>query len=143
MGMKIKYMLAAFAVMSGLSGSLPARADCDICDWKNWFTWPDRPDPQKKVVQKIKPQKILYYNAPFENYPNDLNPIGLQNLVSREVVYCYDNSENSAERCAQYFESRGYVRFRDIPYKTADYDFLKVDTYPTRRWRDSELTSRW
>jgi len=37
----------------------------------------------------------------------------------------------------------GYVRLRDIPYKSANYDFLKTDTYPTRRWRDGETTPRW
>lgn len=69
--------------------------------------------------------------------------IGLQNLRDRTVVRCYSNGENSAEACARYFEEKGYVRFRDIPYKTANYDFLKVDTYPTRRWRDSETSPRW
>ncbi len=69
--------------------------------------------------------------------------IGLQNLRDRTIVHCYSNGENSAEACARYFEAKGYVRFRDIPYKTANYDFLKVDTYPTRRWRDSETTPRW
>ena len=78
-----------------------------------------------------------------ENFPNDQQIIGLQNLRNRAVVYCYDNSQNSAENCARYFEERDYVRFRDIPYKTANFDFLKVDTYPTRRWRNSEITSRW
>ena len=38
---------------------------------------------------------------------------------------------------------KGYVRLREIPYKPADYDFLKTDTYPTRRWRGGELTPRW
>lgn len=35
------------------------------------------------------------------------------------------------------------VRFEDIPYKTANYDFLKTGTYPTRRWRPGEITPRW
>lgn len=69
--------------------------------------------------------------------------IGLQNSRDRTVVHCYDSESASAEECAQYFEAKGYVRFRDIPYKTAGYDFLKVDTYPTRRWRNSEVTPRW
>lgn len=69
--------------------------------------------------------------------------IGLQNLRSREIVHCYANSHYSAEDCAKYFESQGYTRMRDIPYKTAKYDFLTVDTYPTRRWRNGELTPRW
>ncbi len=69
--------------------------------------------------------------------------IGLQNLRDRTVVRCYGNGENSAEECARYFEQKGYVRFKDIPSKSANYDFLKVDTYPTRRWRDSEVSPRW
>ncbi len=75
--------------------------------------------------------------------PDGQEEIGLQNLRDRTIVRCYGNNENSAEDCARYFEQKGYVRFRDIPYKTANYDFLKVDTYPTRRWRDSETTPRW
>ena len=75
--------------------------------------------------------------------PDAQEEIGLQNLRDRTIVRCYGNNENSAEDCAKYFEQKGYVRFKDIPYKTANYDFLKVDTYPTRRWRDSETTPRW
>lgn len=101
------------------------------------------PKPKVKKIVKQGPPQIVYYKDAFENFPNDANPIGLQNLNNRAVAYCFDNSENTAESCAQYLESKGYVRFRDIPYKTANYDFLKVDTYPTRRWRDAELTSRW
>lgn len=69
--------------------------------------------------------------------------IGLQDLRSRTIVYCYNNSHYSAEDCASYFEHQGYTRMRDIPSKTANYDFLTVDTYPTRRWRNGELTPRW
>ena len=69
--------------------------------------------------------------------------IGLQNLRSRTVVYCYDNEEATAEQCATYYETQGYTRFRNIPARTAKYDFLTVDTYPTRRWRNGELSPRW
>lgn len=69
--------------------------------------------------------------------------IGLQHPFDRTVVHCSSNEKYSAEDCAQYFEAKGFIRFRDIPYKTAGYDFLKVDTYPTRRWRGSEKTPRW
>lgn len=112
--------------------------ECDFCAWKDWFK------SNRKSKPKSKPQpKPVYYRQAFTSYPNDGNPIGLQNLDNRALVYCYDNAENTAESCAQYFERNGYVRLRDIPYKTANYDFLKVDTYPTRRWRDNEVTSRW
>ena len=119
----------------------PARAECDICNWRALFE--SSPKPKVKKIVKQGPPQIVYYKDAFENFPNDANPIGLQNLNNRAVAYCFDNSENTAESCAQYLESKGYVRFRDIPYKTANYDFLKVDTYPNRRWRDAELTSRW
>ena len=69
--------------------------------------------------------------------------IGLQDLRSRTVVYCYDNDEYSAEECASYYESKGYTQFRDIPSRSAKYDFLTVDTYPTRRWRTGEYSPRW
>lgn len=69
--------------------------------------------------------------------------IGLQNIETREVAYCYSNPRSSAEQCAQYFESQGFIRMKHIPYKTANFDFLKVDTFPTRRWRPNELTPRW
>ena len=88
-------------------------------------------------------------NAPAPQYeyiiaPNsDGEVVGLQNLLTREVVYCYNGEATSKEECATLFEEKGYTRFRDIPYKTANFDELKVDTYPTRRWRDSEITSRW
>ncbi len=69
--------------------------------------------------------------------------IGLQNIHTRAIVYCYANSHYSAEDCAAYYENQGYTRMRDLPSKPARYDFLAVDTYPTRRWRNGELTPRW
>ena len=69
--------------------------------------------------------------------------IGLQDLRSRTIVYCYNNDEHSAEDCASYYETQGYVRFQNIPTRTAKYDFLTVDTYPTRRWRSGETFPRW
>ena len=82
-------------------------------------------------------------NFDSRTYVNDKCSIGLQNLNTREVVYCRKTIFVSAEECAARYEAKGYTRFRDIPYKTANYDFLKVDNYPTRRWRDSEVTPRW
>ncbi len=104
---------------------------CDICDWKSWF----RSDAEEPAP-KPQPQKL--------DVISDLAvSINLQNPYTRKIARCYNNNFSSAEECARYFEQLGFVRFRDIPYKTADYDFLHVDTFPTRRWRDSELTSRW
>lgn len=76
-------------------------------------------------------------------YANEAETIGLQNLDNRVTVYCHSNFFKSADSCAEYFEARGYTRFRDIPFKTANFDFLTLDTYPTRRWRDNERTPRW
>lgn len=69
--------------------------------------------------------------------------IGLQNLNSREVITCYDNNQYSAEDCAQYFETKGFIRTKYIPSKPAKFDYLTVDTFPTRRWRSTEVTPRW
>ncbi|MDD7313655.1 MAG: hypothetical protein PUH03_04820 [bacterium] len=69
--------------------------------------------------------------------------IGLQNMNDRTVVYCYGNPDYSAEDCAAYYESKGFTRLGDIPTKPARFDALTVDTFPTRRWRDGELTPRW
>ena len=69
--------------------------------------------------------------------------IGLQNPYDRTVVRCQGEDADAAESCAKNYEDKGYVRFRDIPYKTATYDMLNVDTYPTRRWRNTEVTPRW
>ncbi len=76
-------------------------------------------------------------------YGNDLPYIVLQQPQSRVIATCYRSANVSAETCAKLFESKGYVRLRDIPYKTADYDFLRTDTYPSRRWRGNEDTPRW
>lgn len=83
----------------------------------------------------LRPQRTVY--------GNDQNAIVLQNLTSRVIATCKRTEDVSAEACAKVFESKGYVRITDIPYKTADYDFLKTDTYPTRRWRGGEDTPRW
>lgn len=69
--------------------------------------------------------------------------IGLQDIHTREVVNCYDNNRYSAEDCAKYFESQGFIRMKYIPSKPAGFDYLTVETYPTRRWREHEITPRW
>ncbi len=69
--------------------------------------------------------------------------IALQNLKSRVLVYCFTSADYQANDCAKRFESQGFVRLRDIPQLPAEYDFLKGDTYPTRRWRKDELVPRW
>lgn len=69
--------------------------------------------------------------------------IFLQHPYTRVIVRCNASVEYAANACAEQFEREGYVRFRNIPYKVARYDFLKTDTYPTRRWRENERTPRW
>lgn len=89
------------------------------------------------------PVKPVIRSLAEQGFPGQDGLISLQNPENRAVARCYNNIYHSAEDCATYLESNGYVRLRDIPYKTANFDFLRVDTYPTRRWRDSEITSRW
>lgn len=115
-------LLIAFLMLTTFFGQAQARTIFDI---KN----PLRKEPQAQQMQV----------APM---PQEAE-IGLQHPYSRQVAYCYSNPQNSAEACARYFEKNGYVRFKDIPFKTANFDFLQVDTFPTRRWRDSEQTPRW
>lgn len=76
-------------------------------------------------------------------YANEETLINLQQPFTRVIVKCYSTKYEPAETCAKLFESKGYVRFDDIPYKTANYDFLRGGSYPTRRWRPGEITPRW
>lgn len=76
-------------------------------------------------------------------YANEETEISLLQPFTRVIVRCYSTKYEPAETCAQFFEEKGYVRFRNIPYKTANYDFLKTNEYPTRRWRPGEITPRW
>lgn len=78
-----------------------------------------------------------------EMYVNEEDVISLKEPKTRVVVRCYPNEYQPAEFCAQMFEEKGYIRFKDIPHKPAKYDFLKKDTYPTRRWREGETSPRW
>lgn len=79
----------------------------------------------------------------YDVMPYRPDTVALQNLQSRVLVYCYDSPESTAQECAEKFEKDGYVRLKDIPSRPAQYDFLTEGTYPTRRWRNGELVSRW
>lgn len=104
-------------------------------------------------LKRILPAAILMLTActsstPETAFPHfvpqyEENTVVLQNLKTRTLVYCYNAEEVSAEECAAKFEKDGFVRLRDIPKLTAEYDFLKADTYPTRRWRKNEKIPRW
>ena len=89
-------------------------------------------------AQKPEPKETLVFVLPPER-----DTIVLQNLKSRVLVYCNATNETSAEECAKHYEQQGYVRLTDIPKLPADKDFLKADTYPTRRWRKDERVPRW
>ena len=77
-----------------------------------------------------------------EVVPYQEDMIALQNLYTRVVAYCYSSAYYSAEHCAENFEKKGFVRLNEIPRVAAEYDKLKADTYPTRRWRKDELVPR-
>ena len=69
--------------------------------------------------------------------------IALENLNSRVIAYCYATPEFSAEECAAELEGYGYVRLNDIPRFTASDSRLNNTGYPTRRWREDNVVSRW
>ena len=104
-----------------------------------------------KCYEKCDPNAVYKYGCRqcetlvpiYQPFGNEQGMIALQNPTSKQIVRCYATDTEPAEYCAKYFESQNYVRFRDIPYKTANYDFMKKDTYPTRRWRNYERTPRW
>ena len=67
----------------------------------------------------------------------------LQDVNTGDIVCCKDTADSTAEECARALESDCFVRVQDLPYRTAEYDFLTTNTYPTRRWREGETTPRW
>lgn len=90
---------------------------------------------------KFEKPKILQ-PKPVE-FANAEDVIVLQNPDNRVIVYCLKDGYQTTTKCAKAFEKQGFVRLKNIPYKVAKYDFLQTDTYPTRRWRDGEITPRW
>ena len=74
---------------------------------------------------------------------NQQNVILLQDIDTGNIVCCRDTAHTTAEQCAQALEADCFVRIQDLPYRTAKYDFLTDNTYPTRRWREGETTPRW
>ncbi len=90
---------------------------------------------------KMQNPSELIFGAP--EYANMQQMIEMQNPYTREVVFCIKDATQTAEDCAKIFESYGFIKLREIPYKLAGYDVLRKNTYPTRRWRDGERTPRW
>ena len=91
----------------------------------------------------IHEEGILYDDIYIVEAPQKEDVISLQNLKTKEIVHCHATKQRTAEECAATFESNGYVRFRDIPSQTAEYDSLQTNTYPSRRWRKGEKNPRW
>ncbi len=115
---KIKQILLGIIIMAGCS-----------CSYIQPYL-----NPYKKPVH--------YRPAPL-GYVNESEKISLLEPVTRNIIHCYASAFETSEECAQKYKQQNYVRFRDIPYKTANYDFLTKETYPTRRWREHERTPRW
>lgn len=69
--------------------------------------------------------------------------IGLENLRTRDVVYCHDSVQMSIDECVKYMENYGFVKLTDIPKFMADRNTLTTGTYPTRRWRETDRIPRW
>ena len=87
---------------------------------------------------------LIERNDPvYKILPYQEDMIGLQDLKTRVLVYCYNSEYVSTEQCADEFDKRGFVRLTDIPRLPAEYDTLKSNTYPTRRWRKDEKVPRW
>lgn len=87
---------------------------------------------------------------PMPTYYSDISAsqsadgILLIHPYTRTQVLCYDLPEESAVQCAENFQASGYVLITDIPQVTANYDFLRKNTYPARRWRGGgEVVPRW
>ncbi len=87
---------------------------------------------------------------PMPTYYSDISAtqaaegILLQHPMTRTQILCYDLPGESAVSCAQNFQAAGYVLITNIPQVSANYDMLRVNTYPTRRWRDGgEYIPRW
>lgn len=81
----------------------------------------------------------------FPQVPNnkyDANQVILENLNTRVLAYCR-GTEAEIDACVAVLENSCYVRITEIPQMAAKYDFLKIGTYPTRRWRNGENVPRW
>ena len=68
----------------------------------------------------------------------------LQDKNTGDLICCSDTATSTAEECARAFEQEDcYVRVDNIPSRPAQYDPLTTNTFPTRRWRETETSPRW
>lgn len=89
----------------------------------------------------LQPIPAYYGNVSAEDIANG---ILLIHPITRTEVVCYDSAGTNASECAESFRASGYVLVTDIPQQPAKYDALRVNTYPTRRWRNGgEVVPRW
>ena len=103
--------------------------------------------------RKCSDEAMLPYQPcaqPMPTYYSDLSAtktaegVLLIHPVTRTQVLCYDLPGESAAQCAENFRAAGYVLITDVPQVSANYDFLRKNTYPTRRWRNGgEVVPRW
>lgn len=103
--------------------------------------------------RKCSDEAMLPYQPcaqPMPTYYGDISAtqsaegILLIHPVTRTQILCYDLPGESAVQCAEDFRAAGYVLVTDIPQVSANYDFLRKNTYPTRRWRGGgEVVPRW
>ena len=102
--------------------------------------------------ERCSDEALLPYQPcaqPMPKYYGDLSAtqsaegILLIHPMTRTQILCYDLPGESAAQCAENFRAAGYVLVTDVPQVTAKYDFLRNNTYPTRRWRNGETVPRW
>ena len=103
--------------------------------------------------RKCSDEAMLPYQPcaqPMPTYYGDISAtqsaegILLIHPVTRTQILCYDLPGESAVQCAENFRATGYVLVTDIPQVSANYDFLRKNTSPTRRWRGGgEVVPRW
>ena len=89
------------------------------------------------------PEEVVFDDIYIVEAPQDEDVVSLQNLKTREIVHCRASLQHTSDECAKAFESMGYVRFKNIPTQAAEYDSLRTNTYPSRRWREGEKNPRW
>ncbi len=64
--------------------------------------------------------------------------------ITRTKIVCFDIANKDAISCAKHFQSTGYVLITDLPQFSGNYDTIRTNSYPTRRWRDGgEIYPRW
>lgn len=99
--------------------------------------------------RKCSDEAMLPYQPcaqPMPTYYGDISAtqsaegILLIHPVTRTQILCYDLPGESAVQCAENFRATGYVLVTDIPQVSANYDFLRKNTY---RRGGGAAAARW